>query len=133
MSTLTEIGALLEVNAVGLQGVSMFLGEMPNEPDTALAIFTYPGGAPEYVQSSATPNQESVQIQIVSRAARFEDADRYAYLAWFILAGVTNAVLSGTKYRSIRPNSSPGLMGRDANDRPKVFFNATVEKEVSLV
>jgi hypothetical protein len=105
---------------------------MPDEPDTVLVVYEYPGGPPEYVQESFSPIAESPQLQVVSRAARYEDAAALAFAAWRALAVVTNATLSGTKYRSIRPNSSPGIMRRDTNDRMLVFFNATVEKEVTL-
>jgi hypothetical protein len=132
MSTLSELGDYLEDLGIGVQAVDLFLGSRPDEPDTALIIYQYPGNAPEYVQNSFSPIAEKPQIQVVSRAIRYEDADRRAAQAWAALAVITNATLGGTYYRSVRPNASPGLMGRDTNDRVLVFFNATVEKEVSL-
>jgi Bacteriophage minor capsid protein len=137
MSTLSELGDYLDglgiaTQAVNGQGGTLFLSSRPDTPDDLLCLYQYPGGPPEYVQDSFSPVAESVQIQVVARAIRYEDADRLASEAWTALSSVTNATLGGTYYRSIRPNSSPGLMGRDANDRLLVFFNATVEKEVSL-
>jgi hypothetical protein len=135
MSTLSEIGDFLDGLGVASQdgpNKNLFLGGRSDHPDTVLALYPYPGGAPEYVQNSFSPSTERVQLQVVARAVRYEDADRLISLAWAALAAITNATISGTKYLSIRPNSSPGLMGRDANDRVILFFNATVEKEVSL-
>lgn len=132
MSTLAEIGAFLEGLGIGLEGTDMFLGKRPDMPDTALILYEYPGLGPEYIQSSFNPISEVVQLQVVSRAKKYQDAHSRAAAAWTALAPVTNATLSGTYYRSIRPNASPGNMGTDSHDRVLVFFNATIEKEVSL-
>lgn len=136
MSTLTELGDFLETLGIGVQApnpnASLFLGSMPDEPDRVLCLYEYPGGPPEYVQTSTTPVAERVQIQVVARDVKYEDAAYLAALAWSALAVLRNATLGATYYRSITPNHSPATMGRDSNDRPKVFFNATVDKEVSL-
>lgn len=136
MSTLTEIGDYLESRLSGdfTQGVNLFLGTRPDEPDVLLVVYEYPGGEPEAVQEKAV-NVEKPQIQIVARAGGgdYNAADRAIHRAWNILSTVRNMYLSGTKYRSIKPSGSPGTIGRDTNDRILVSFNATVEKEVSLV
>jgi hypothetical protein len=132
MTTLTELGDYLEDLGLGTLATDLFLGSRPDAPDEVTALYQYPGGPPEYVQSSFSPIAEVVQIQVVTRAIAYEDADARASSVWSALAIITNATLGGTHYRSIRPNASPGLMGRDSNDRVLIFFNATVEKEVSL-
>lgn len=133
MSTLSELGDYLEaeVHTVS-QATNLFLGSRPDTPDTVLVIYEYAGSSPEYTQESFRPSAESVQIQVVARAIDYEEAKALASEVWSVLACVTNTDLSGTHYRSIRPNASPALLGRDANDRNLVYFNATVEKEVSL-
>jgi hypothetical protein len=132
MSTLTELGDYIEGLGLGTQAVDLFLGSRPDSPDGLIALYQYPAGPPEYVQSSFSPNAETVQIQVVVRSIAYEDADALASSLWSALAIITNATLGSTHYRSVRPNGSPGLMGRDSNDRVLVFFNVTVEKEVSL-
>lgn len=133
MSTLTELGTFLSTSMSLTEGTELFLGSRPDDPDTVLVLYEYPGGAPEYVQNQMPPIVEKVQIQVLARAKRYEEASVLAHRAWIALAPITNAVLSGTKYRSIRPNASPAILGRDTNDRLMVYFNASVEKEVSLV
>lgn len=135
MSTLTELGDFLEQQVAAFtQGQNLFLGSRPDEPDEVLVVATYPGGEPEYVQNSPSPNQEKPQIQIIARGGPGDYAgpDLLAARAYKVLATVKNATLSGTKYRKIWP-TSPGVIGRDSNDRILIGFNATVEKEVSLV
>lgn len=138
MSTLTELGDYLST-ALGLtQGSAadpdgnLFLGTRPDAPDYVLVVYQYPGGEPEYVQNQFTPNVERPQIQVVARAKDYDTADRLCARAWAALAPVRNTTISGTKYRSIVAQGR-GLIGVDTNDRPLVAFNATVEKEVSLV
>lgn len=133
MSTLSELGDYLEGLGIASSAVDLFLGSRPEKPDKVLVLYQYPGGPPEYVQNYFSPIAEVVQIQVVSRALRYEDAEALIYAAWTALAPITNTTLGGTFYRSVRPNNSPALMARDPSDRVILFFNATVEKEVSLV
>jgi hypothetical protein len=136
MSTLTELGDFLEAMGVAVQApdaaANLFLGSRPDVPDTVLVLYEYPGSDPEYVQNSFFPIAEMPQIQVVARANRYEDASDLAWAAWSALAPVTNATLGTTYYRSIRPNGSPAILMRDTNDRVLLFFNASVEKEVSV-
>lgn len=131
MTVLFELGQYLEDMGVATHNV-LFLGSRPEEPDTVLVVYEYPGGAPQYVQEHAAPIIERPQIQVVSRALKYEDADALIHDAWLALASIANAVLGGVKYLSVRPNGSPGILDRDHHDRVLLFFNASVEKEVSF-
>lgn len=136
MAMLDELADYLEGFGVGSQAgpaPTLYKGSRPDDPDDVFVIYTYPGNAPEYVQESFTPTWERPQIQGLARSKSYEDAERRARLAWSILSSVTNATLGGTRYRSIRPNGSPALIGRDASDRVLVAFNATVEREAEIV
>lgn len=136
---LSELGDFLEIAAVATDGgvgtpadPALYLGSISDTPDTALCVYAYPGGAPEYIQNSFGPSREKPQIQVVARAIRYEDADDLITAAWNALAPLTNATLGLTKYLSVRPNGSPAFMKRDTNDRVLMFFNASVDKEVSV-
>lgn len=138
MSTLSEIGDYLVAQGIGLlqkpsTGANLFLGSRPDSPDEVVALYEYPGGPPEYVQDQDGPNAEKVQLQVVTRANDYETAWNRANRCWRALASVKNTTLGTTKYRSVRPNASPSNMGRDSNDRNLIFFNCTVDKEVSIV
>lgn len=136
MSAPADLAAYLDSLGIGsLTSVppTLYKGSRPSDPDTLLCIYQYPGNAPEYVQESTSPAWESPQIQVLARSRDYEEAALLAQRAWTALASLTNAVLSGTKYRSVRPIGSPGTLGRDANDRLLIAFNATVVKEAELV
>lgn len=131
MATLDELALLLEANSVGHDGVDLFKATRPETPDVCLTLTEYPGNAPLYVQESPAPKHENVQVQVMARGGDYPQARSLAYSAWAVLSRVTNQTLSGVRYLSIRPSSSPALVGRDGNDRVLVSFNLTVEKEVN--
>lgn len=133
ISPLTEIGDYLQSLGFGVQNTDLFLGILPDGPDELIVLTQYYGNAPEYIQERMLPNAESLQLQVVIRSRRYEVAEAKAYRVWRALASVTNQTLGGTKYRSIKPNGSPALLSYDASERVRIFFNATVEKEVPLV
>lgn len=133
MSTLSELGDYLSTTLSLIQSTQLFLGSRPDAGnDPILVIYQYPGGDPEYVQNKFTPNVERAQIQVVARAEDYDAADRLCARAWAALAPIRNVTISGTKYRSIMVQGR-GVIGVDTNNRTLVAFNATVEKEVSLV
>jgi hypothetical protein len=132
MTALNDIGLYLEDRGVGELAATLFLNVRPDSPDEVVCLFQYGGAAPEYVQESFSPAVEKPHIQILARSVDADRAEILCYKAWYALVGVTNAVLNGTKYRSIRPLSSPALLGRDANERTMIIFNASVEKEVPV-
>jgi hypothetical protein len=131
MPVLDELGTYLQAQGVGILQRDIFLGVRPASPDECLTLAEYPGGAPEYVQESASPRHESVQIQIVSRGVEYQRVRLLASLAWSALSRVTNSTLSGVRYLSIRPSSSPAPIGRDSNGQLLIGFNCTVVKEAS--
>lgn len=132
MSVLDELGDFVEAAGVAT-GTELYLGSMPDTPDDLLCIYVYPGNAPEYVQELETPKYEKPQIQVVARAIAYVDAEHRIEAAWSLLSAIHNQTLNGTYYRSVRPNGSPALLRRDTNDRILLFFNASVDKEVTLV
>lgn len=133
MSTLDEMAAYLEGHGVGTVGTDLFKGKRPDNPDDIMVIYEYPGNVPEYVQDSFTPKAERPQLQFLARSKDYETARLNAARMWSAVCGITNADLSGTRYRYVRPNGSPGLIGHDSDDRSLVAFNASVEKAVNLV
>jgi hypothetical protein len=132
MSTLEDLAGLLSAGGVGEIGEYLFLAKMPDSPDDIMVLTPYAGDGPEYVQNSFVPIAEYPRMQVVTRSQSYTSAEEKAYRAWALLAGVTNAQLGATRYRSIRPMSSPALLGRDSEDRVKIYFNVTIEKEITV-
>ena len=131
---LDEVGAYLEVQGVATLEQDLWLGSRPEEgTDPIIVVAEYPGQAPEYQNDSTAgfgPVRENPQLQIMGRGEDYQAVRAKVQAAWIALSKVTNQVLSGKRYLSIRPNSSPALIGRDQSDRVLVGFNATVNKEV---
>jgi hypothetical protein len=66
----------------------------------------------------------------MGRGENYESVRAMVQAAWVALGKITNMTLSGHRYIEVRPSSSPALIGRDANDRVLIGFNASVIKEV---
>lgn len=131
MPVLDELGWLLDNREVAKLDVSLFLGVRPETPDDCLTVYEYPGGPPEYVQNKIGPNRERVQIQVVGRGRDYPIVRMLVKRAWDTLSAINGATIQGTRYQSVMANNSPGLIGRDSNDRLLIAFNASVEKEIS--
>jgi hypothetical protein len=129
---LDEITTYLESQNVAVFGRNLFAGTRPEEPDEVLVVLEYPGMPPEYQNdgSSTGPVREQPQIQVTARGHDYESVRQLIQAAWVALSKVTNQVLTGKRYLSIRPTSSPAAIGRDSNDRVLLSFNASVYKEV---
>lgn len=77
------------------------------------------------------PNQEAPSIQIMGRGRDYSLVRARVKRAWDILSAINGQTIGGTHYRYCRVTNSPGLIGRDGNDRVLIAFNAVAEKEVS--
>jgi hypothetical protein len=129
---LTELANFLEQQNVAKKGRNLFVGTRPEEPDELITLHEYPGMAPEYQNDgrSAGPVRERPQVQVMGRGKDYESVRALVQSAWVVLSKVTNQTIGGVWYQEIRPSSSPALIGRDANDRVLIGFNASVVKEV---
>jgi hypothetical protein len=125
MSVLADLGAYLTQQGVGTPGVDLFLGTRPDMPDDVTTLYEYSGAVPEYTQAQASPSYVHPQVQVVARAHAYPDAEMMAWNAWNKLsfAGVT---INGNLYVSVKPEGTPGLIGRDQNDRVLIAFNVAV-------
>lgn len=128
---LPEIASLL--SSVATLGTDLFLGQIPDEPDTCVTVLEYSGRRSEYVFGSANPVTEYPRIQVVCRGAQqeYESVRATAELAYRALAAVCNQTVSGTRYEAIVPLQPPFLLDKDESERILIAFNCRVEKGLS--
>ena len=129
---LDEIGAYLEAQGLGTLATDLFLGEMPSEPDTCVVVHEYEGGPPVHFMGIAagTAIWEQPRVQVMTRSKSYATARSKAKDAFNKLDG-HSGTLSGTEYGYIRALGSPGLLGKDGNDRVLVVCNFEVVKKLS--
>ena len=130
MPLLDDVGAYLDSQLVTLTiGTNLFLGRMPDTPDTCVAIYEYGGDAPiSTMGSDAMPPVEQPRIQILCRAPGYSSARSLALSCWTVVEAVLNETLSGTRYHRITANQSPFPLERDSHDRVLFAQNFRVQK-----
>jgi hypothetical protein len=126
-----EVGNLIANSGHGTLGVDIFLYQMPDTPDTCIALREYGGGEPSYSHTYVDPSYEVPRFQMLARAPAIPDARLLAHQVWVTLQSVRNVTLDGTFYLRLQPLQSPFMIERDNNDRWVAGANFEAMKEVS--
>jgi len=132
MSALTDLGTRLDTATISTQdltlGTNLFLGRLPDSPDTCVALFETSGLAPTDQFGTGVPAIETPGIQVRVRAAAYSTSQSLAVDVWKDLATVANEALSGTRYLRVDLLQSPFGLERDGQDRMVYAFNLNAVK-----
>jgi hypothetical protein len=132
VSTVTEVGAHLETDAVATVGTDLFLGRLPDSPDDCLAVIITPGLAGVDTFTGDGILVEQPGLQILARGANYSTAETLARSAFDSLVAITNEAVDGTQWLRCAPvQSEPFSIGRDDRDRAILSCNFEVMKEPS--
>lgn len=122
MSLLDSLGAYLEAQGVGTLGTDLFLGYLPDTPDSAVVLVDTGGGEASLVDKIDTP---SWQVRI--RSSAYPDAMTKALAVMKALHGVTESDLgptgSTTHFHLIWAIQNPVSLGRDGKERHELAQN----------
>lgn len=121
---LAEIGAYLATKSIGTVGTDIFLGLMPDEPDSCIALFEYAGSPPDLHWNGEYPG-----LQVRVRDKSYAAARTKIGEVMKQLHGLHEQMLSGTRYLLVKARGSPEVLKRDANNRVELFVNFEVIKE----
>ena len=110
-------------------GTNLFLGRLPDAPDTCVALYQSGGSAPDDQFGSAAPKVERPSVQVRVRSADYATAEALAGDVWGVLVLVANQTLTATRYLRLSVEQSPFPLERDAQDRPVFVFNLEAIKE----
>ena len=136
----SEVGTYLDAQFATLTlGSTLFLGQMPEAPDTACALYQGSGGRPSFTLGAEDavaqrPQWESFRLQVVVRTA--DSATSYTdseTLIWSIYRALslTNITMSGIRYLSIDPIDIPAPLEEDKKGRISFVCNFEVLREPS--
>ncbi|MBC7340953.1 MAG: hypothetical protein H5U02_00605 [Clostridia bacterium] len=120
-----DIGSYLESCGLGVQGVDIFLDEMPPDPDDCMAVFGYAGSPPDLHWSGEYPG---LQVRVRNRDPALGRAK--AEQVRNALHGLHERVIGTTRYLLVRANQSPEPLGKDGNGRAHFVINFSVIKEI---
>lgn len=129
MAILDNIGTLLETEIVSLTlGTNLFLGRLPDEPDTAVALFETGGEAPVNTMGGGQYELEQPRLQVLTRGAAYSATHTLAMSVWLELEAIANSTLSSTLYQRITAVQSPFPLERDSLDRIIFSQNFRIQK-----
>lgn len=117
--------AELKMAAESNNNGTIFVNDLPDNPEFAVSISRYEGRGPD--ETFSNPVQvRNPRIQITIRHARSNIAlDRASDIMKF-LSTVKDKVLNGTKYQRIRAVGEPFELGPDSKNRQRAIVNLEV-------
>lgn len=113
----------------GVEG-NLFTRDLPDAPDSAVALYQYGGQNPERALG-ATYIYEKPRLQVMVRDFDPSLAESRAYDIMRFLNSINGDTVSGTYYVDVTSLGSPGEVGPDPKGRQKVSTNYQVWKEYS--
>ena len=133
MTLLTDIGNHLNTATIPTQdltlGTNLFLGRLPEDPDTCVTLYQTGGLAPDDQFGTAAPKIENPGFQIRVRADGYATGEALAADVWGVLVLVANQTLTSTRYLRLEAEQSPFPLERDIRDRIIFVMNFTAVKE----
>ena len=132
MSLLTDIGSFLDSASISTQdltlGTNLFLGRLPESPDTCVALVQTAGVVPIDTFGTSFPPLENQGLQTLIRATSYATAESLAVDVFKALAAVENATLTSTLYLKIEAQQSPFALLRDEQERQVMSCNYIIAK-----
>ena len=131
MALLIDVATYVDSQLVSLiLGTNLFVGRLPESPDTCAVLYEYGGTPPDNTMGTALPSLENPSLQVLVRAANYASAQTLIQSIWVVLEGVVDTTLSGTRYNRISANQSPFPLDRDSVDRVLFVQNFDVTKSL---
>ena len=134
MSMLTDVGTYLAAASISTQdltlGTNLFLGRLPDSPDTCVGLVQTAGVAPTDTFGTSFPPVETQGLQVLSRADVYVTAEALGVDIFKSLTAVDNQTLTSTLYLKIEATQSPFALERDSQERVVIACNYLIVKAV---
>ena len=134
MSMLTDVGTYLAAASISTQdltlGTNLFLGRLPDSPDTCVGLVQTAGVAPTDTFGTSFPPVETQGLQVLSRAGAYVTAEAWGVDIFKSLTAVDNQTLTSTLYLKIEATQSPFALERDTQERVVIACNYLIVKAV---
>jgi len=121
MAFLPEIGTYLAATVTDVSltlGTNLFLGRLPETPDTCVAIIETAGqSSVEAMGGSTLPAYTRPRAQVLVRAVAYSDASDLAEDIYKKMQLIDNESLSGVRYLRADGLQSPFYLDRDVEER----------------
>ena len=132
MGMLDDVGTFMAANVTAATltlGTNLFLGRLPESPDTCVAIYETAGTAPDDVfGADSAPPIENAGLMCHTRATSYSTCQSLAVDIMKTLSKVINETLTSTAYYKIEATQSPFALMRDEQERMLFSCNFMVAK-----
>lgn len=121
----------LQSASVATIATDLYIGLMPNSPDTCVALYEYAGSPPMEVLVDNTATIERPSVQVITRAGRNDYPTARALIENVrdTLTDITDDTISGVRFLRVTQISSINALGVDENDRPRFSLSLQVMVE----
>lgn len=118
----------LNSEGVATTATNLFIGLMPNAPDTVVALYEYAGSPPieVLVNNDATIERPSVQVMTRSGRNDYPTARTLIENVRNALTAITDETISGVRFLRVTQISSINALGVDENDRPRFSLSLQI-------
>ena len=117
MGLLDDIGDVLTSAGVVVKGQNLFKHDMPDGPDEALSLMTYPGGPPVWSMASTRPQAEQPRFQLKVRHPHPASAAAWANDAYRVLDSLGDRRINGVRYLAVYALQNPFFLQKDPANR----------------
>ena len=121
---LSDIRDYLQAQGIGTQAVDLFIGYMPDEPDSVVTLYEYAGSPPDLHWDGEYPG-----LQVRTAASNYDEGRAKIEQIKNLLHGLHETVLGSTRYLLIKASGNPEVLKRDENNRIVFFVNFEIIKE----
>ena len=128
---LESLADRLQAASVATIATNLFIGLMPDDPDTCVALYEYAGSPPMEVLVDNTATLERPSVQVITRAGRndYPTAKTLIENVRDTLTDITDDTISGVRFLRVNQISSINALGVDENDRPRFSLSLQVVAE----
>lgn len=130
---LHDVAAMLVEAGQGIVGDDLFLSSMPTSPDTAVAVYEYPGLAPAYVHGHPDPTEEYPRFQVQIRGAEYDAARLRIERCARALGRVRERVINGTHYHRMTPLGTVAVLEGGESGRVRLALSFEAAKTLSPI
>ncbi len=123
-----EVTSYLVANAIGVTGVDIFVGSIPDRPDDVVGCYEYPGEPPLSTKDRRV--YEHPRFQVLTRSKSYQVARLKAERIYQTLDGARGE-FAGVNYAGIYALQSPFFLDRDDANRALIVTNYRAVKELS--
>ena len=132
MGVLDDVGTFMAANVTDVTltlGTNLFLGRLPDDPDTCVAIYETAGTNPTDVfGANSAPPIEHAGVMCHTRATSYSSCQSLAVDIMKTLSKVINETLTSTYYYKVEVEQSPFALERDEQERMVFSCNFTAVK-----